>query len=174
MFLLDTNVLSELRKVGDGRADDRVTAWISGQDAASLYISVLTLMELEIGILRIERRDAEQGSRLRGWMDRHVMPEFEERTLPVDSAIALKCARLHVPDPRGERGSLTVSAGWASHEQPGPGNDTNMYAFGAAYPLGEGVQLDVQLDFGDREDNMNGNTDDEDWVQFMIGTAISF
>ena len=71
-------------------------------------------------------------------------------------------------------GSLTVSAGWASHEQPGPGNDTNMYAFGAAYPLGEGVQLDVQLDFGDREDNMNGNTDDEDWVQFMIGTAISF
>ena len=108
MFLLDTNVLSELRKVGDGRADARVTAWISGHDAASLYISALTLMELEIGILRIERRDSEQGARLRSWMDRHVLPEFLERTLPVDSAVALKCARLHVPDPptRGRHSGL--------------------------------------------------------------------
>ncbi len=109
MFLLDTNVLSELRKVGDGRADERVTAWISGQDAASFYVSVLTLMELEIGILRIERRDAEQGARLRSWMDRHVMPEFLERTLPIDSAVALKCAGLHVPDPRGERDALIAA-----------------------------------------------------------------
>ena len=109
MFLLDTNVVSELRKVGDGRADERVTAWISGQDAASFYLSVLTLMELEIGILRIERRDAEQGARLRSWMDRHVMPEFLERTLPIDSAVALKCAGLHVPDPRGERDALIAA-----------------------------------------------------------------
>ena len=97
MFLLDTNVVSELRKVGDGRADALVTAWIAAQDAASFYISALTLMELEIGSLRIERRDAGQGERLRRWMDRHVLPEFEERTLPVDSAVALTCARLHVP-----------------------------------------------------------------------------
>ncbi len=103
MFVLDTNVVSELRKVGDGRADTRVTAWISGHDAASFYVSALTLMELEIGILRMERRDAEQGRRLRHWMDRHVLPEFRERTLPVDAVVALKCARLHVPDPRAER-----------------------------------------------------------------------
>ena len=81
MFLLDTNVISELRKLGDGKADARVTAWISEQDAASFYISALTLMELEIGILRIERRDAAQGERLRSWMDQHVLPEFLERTL---------------------------------------------------------------------------------------------
>ena len=109
MFLLDTNVVSELRKVGDGKADVRVTTWISGQDAASFYISVLTLMELEIGILRMERRDPGQAERLRIWMDRHVLPEFLERTLPVDPTVALKCARLHVPDPRAERDALIAA-----------------------------------------------------------------
>ena len=109
MFVLDTNVISELRKVGDGKADVRVAAWVSDRDAASLYISALTLMELEIGILRIERRDPEQGESLRTWMDRHVLPEFLERTLPVDSAVALKCARLHVPDPRAERDALIAA-----------------------------------------------------------------
>ncbi|MCY4478239.1 MAG: type II toxin-antitoxin system VapC family toxin [Gammaproteobacteria bacterium] len=109
MFLLDTNVVSELRKAGDGRIDSRVAAWIAAQDAASFFISALTLMELEIGILRIERRDHEQGRRLRRWMDRHVLPEFAERTLPVDSSVALTCARLHVPDPRAERDALIAA-----------------------------------------------------------------
>ena len=109
MFLLDTNVISELRKLGDDKADARVVAWVAGRDATSFYISALTLMELEIGILRIERRDAAQGERLRMWMDRHVLPEFVERTLPVDSAVALKCARLHVPDPRAERDALIAA-----------------------------------------------------------------
>ena len=109
MFLLDTNVISELRKLGDGKADGRVVAWVARRDAASFYISALTLMELEIGILRIERRDAGQGERLRTWMDRHVLPEFIERTLPVDTAVALKSARLHVPDPRAERDALIAA-----------------------------------------------------------------
>lgn len=109
MFLLDTNVVSELRKVGDGRANARVVAWISRHDAASFYISAVTLMELEIGILLIERRDEVQGELLRLWMDRRILPEFEERTLPVDSAVALKCARLHVPDPRSERDVLIAA-----------------------------------------------------------------
>ena len=109
MFLLDTNVISELRKLGDGRANARVASWVSGEDAASFYISALTLMELEIGILRVERRDAGQGERLRSWMDRHVLPEFLERTLPVNAAVALKCAQLHVPDPRAERDALIAA-----------------------------------------------------------------
>ena len=109
MYLLVTNVISELRKLGDGRADARVAAWVSDRDAASFCISALTLMELEIGILRIERRDAAQGKRLRTWMDRHVLPEFLEPTLPVDSAVALKCAQLHVPDPRSERDALIAA-----------------------------------------------------------------
>ena len=109
MFLLDTNVVSELRKLGDGKADARVTAWVSEREATSFHISVLTLMELEIGILRIERRDIPQGQRLRTWMNQYALPEFHERTLPVDSAVALKCAQLHVPDPRAERNALIAA-----------------------------------------------------------------
>ena len=104
MFLLDTNVVSELRKVGDGRADAGVTAWISQQDATDFYVSALTLMELEIGILRIERRDEEQGKRLRRWMDQHVLPEFLERTLPVDSH---RCPKMYAVACAGS----TVGAG---------------------------------------------------------------
>lgn len=109
MFLLDTNVVSELRKVGDGRADPGVMAWLDRTDAAICHVSALTLMELEIGILRIARRDAAQGSRLRLWMDSRVLPEFAGRTLPVDTAVALRCARLHVPDPRAERDALIAA-----------------------------------------------------------------
>ena len=109
MFLLDTNVISELRKIGDARVDVNVANWVAKQDAGSFYISVLTLLELEIGTLRIERRDVEQGDRLREWMERHVLPEFRERILPVDPSIALKCARLHVPDPRSERDALIAA-----------------------------------------------------------------
>jgi predicted nucleic acid-binding protein len=109
MFLLDTNVLSELRKAGDGKADTNVIAWLSSVDAVSLYLSALTLMEVELGILRIERRDASQGVRLRTWMTHHVLPEFLDRTLPIDAAVALRCASLHVPDPRAERDALIAA-----------------------------------------------------------------
>ena len=109
MFVLDTNVVSELRKLGDGKAHAGVVAWVSSQDAAALYISALTLMELEIGILRVERRDGPQGKLLRRWMEEFVRPEFLERALPVDSAVALTCARLHVPNPRSERDALIAA-----------------------------------------------------------------
>ena len=132
MFLLDTNVISELRKLGDGRADERVVAWVAGRDAASFYISALTLMELEIGILRIERRDAEQGERLRTWMDRYVLPEFLERTLSVDSAVALKCARLHVPDPRSERDALIAATAMVHGMTVVTGNVADFEVTGAA------------------------------------------
>lgn len=103
MFLLDTTVISELRKAGDGKANANVTTWLARQDAAQLYISVITFMELELGILLIGRRDSAQGARLRSWLESHVLPEFSERALPVDTAVALRCARLHVPNPRPDR-----------------------------------------------------------------------
>jgi predicted nucleic acid-binding protein len=109
MFLLYTNVLSELRKVGDGKADANLIAWVESVDAATLYLSAMTLMEIELGILQIERRDVAQGARLRTWMTHHVLPEFLERTLPVDAAVALRCASLHVPDPRAERDALIAA-----------------------------------------------------------------
>jgi len=88
---------------------ERVTAWLSGSNAASFYISAITLMELEISILRVERRDRPQGNLLRAWMDRHVMPEFSDRTLPIDTAVVLRCANLHVPDPHSERDALIAA-----------------------------------------------------------------
>jgi len=103
MYLLDTNVVSELRKAGDGKADANVVAWFADKDEAALFVSAVTLMELELGILRIERRDTSQGARLRTWMREHVLPVFAERTLPIDTPVALRCAKLHVPDPRPER-----------------------------------------------------------------------
>jgi predicted nucleic acid-binding protein len=109
MYLLDTNVISELRKVGDGKADAAVVAWVSGVDAGEMFISALTLMELEIGILRAERRDPAQGARLRTWFETQVCPEFEDRTLSIDIAIARRCARLHVPDPKSERDALIAA-----------------------------------------------------------------
>ena len=109
MYLLDTNVLSELRKAGDGKADPKVVAWLSSVDAANFYVSVISLMELEVGILRVERRDSPQGERLRTWMRTRVLPEFSERTLPIDQTVALRCARLHVPDPRPERDAYVAA-----------------------------------------------------------------
>ena len=109
MFLLDTNVVSELRKAGDGRADGKVIAWLSSVDAGILYLSFITLLEIELGVLRIERRDVVQGARLRTWMIDHILPEFLDRILPVDAAVALRCAPLHVPDPRSERDALIAA-----------------------------------------------------------------
>jgi predicted nucleic acid-binding protein len=103
MYLLDTNVISELRKAGSNKADPNVINWLSDLDASTFYISAVTVMELELGILRVGRRDAAQGSLLRTWMDSRVLPEFTDRTLPIDEVVALRCAQLHVPDPRPER-----------------------------------------------------------------------
>ena len=102
MFLLDTNVISELRKAGDGKADANVVAWLSSMDATTFYLSAITLMEIELGILRIERRDPAQGARLRAWMDQHILPEFADRTLPVDTAVALRCCLLYTSDAADE------------------------------------------------------------------------
>ncbi|MES2980005.1 MAG: type II toxin-antitoxin system VapC family toxin [Pseudomonadota bacterium] len=109
MFVLDTNVVSELRKVRLGRADANVRAWTETVDAANLFISAVTIMELELGVLSIERKDATQGAMLRSWLEQHVMPEFSARTLSVDTAVAQRCARLHVPDKRGERDALIAA-----------------------------------------------------------------
>ena len=106
MFLLDTNVVSELRKA---QADNKVVAWARSVAAPSLFLSAITVLELETGILRIERRDPAQGGLLRSWLDNHVMPAFAGRILAVDSAVALRCARLHVPDRSNECDALIAA-----------------------------------------------------------------
>ena len=109
MFILDTNVVSELRKVKAGKADKGVSAWADSVDAASLFLSAITILELEQGVLLVERRDAVQGVLLRSWLERYVLPEFENRVLPIDATVARRCAGLHVPDPRSERDALIAA-----------------------------------------------------------------
>lgn len=108
-FLLDTNVVSELRKIGDGKADPNVVAWIEAEDAIRFYISAITILELERGVLGVQRRDARQGARLRSWLDDRVRPEFAGRILPIDDAVATRCAHLHVPDRRNEADALIAA-----------------------------------------------------------------
>ena len=102
-YILDADVLSEFRKIGDGRADPNVMAWAATVDAVELHLSVITLMEIELGILRLERRDPSQAARLRAWFGGKVLPEFAGRVLPVDEAVALRAAVLHVPNPQSDR-----------------------------------------------------------------------
>lgn len=109
MFVLDTNVVSELRKANTGKADANVVAWANSVLPASLFLSTISILELEMGILLIERRDQEQAKMLRNWLENQVLPTFEERILVVDTAVARQCARLHVPDPCSERDALIAA-----------------------------------------------------------------
>ncbi|MGB3289673.1 MAG: type II toxin-antitoxin system VapC family toxin [Burkholderiaceae bacterium] len=109
MFLLDTNVVSELRKVRLGRADKNVAQWADSVDAVDLYLSVISIQELELGILLVERRDPVQGAIFRAWLENHVLPAFAGRILSVDTAVAQRCAALHVPDPGPAMDSLIAA-----------------------------------------------------------------
>jgi predicted nucleic acid-binding protein len=100
MLLLDTNVVSELRKVRLGNADPNVARWSETLDTADLFISAVTIHELAIGVLLAERRAPPQGAAFRQWLERQVMSAFEGRILPVDLAVARRAAQLHVPDPQ--------------------------------------------------------------------------
>ena len=112
MYILDTNVISELRKAR--KRHQNVRKWAERLPSASLYISVISLLELEMGILLIDRRDKdrrdkEQGAILRAWMDRHVLPTFSGRILAIDTAVAQRCATLHVSNPRSDRDALIAA-----------------------------------------------------------------
>jgi toxin FitB len=107
MFLLDTNVVSELRKARAGKANMGVSNWAAGVPAALMFVSVVSLDELEHGVLLAERKDPEKGAVLRAWLDEsvlpafadRVLPAFADRVLPVDTETALRSAALHVPNP---------------------------------------------------------------------------
>jgi hypothetical protein len=107
MFLLDTNVISELRRLD--KADRNVVAWANAQSATSFFISAVSIFEIELGALLIARKDQVQGNALRTWIDRQVLPRFEGRVLAIDTAVAQRCARLHVPDPRADRDALIAA-----------------------------------------------------------------
>jgi predicted nucleic acid-binding protein len=107
MYILDTNVISELRKAKKTHAN--VKKWAGRVPSASLYISVISVLELEIGILLVDRRDKKQGAVLRAWMDLHVLPTFSSRILAIDTDVAQRCATLHVPNPHSDRDALIAA-----------------------------------------------------------------
>jgi predicted nucleic acid-binding protein len=103
MYLLDTNVVSELREPRSRPADRRVLRWARSVPAHDLYLSVVSILELQLGMLQIERRDPIQGEILRVWIKGKILSRFAGKILPIDTEIAQRCAALHVPDPRSER-----------------------------------------------------------------------
>jgi predicted nucleic acid-binding protein len=109
MYVLDTNVVSELRKAKEGKSNKHVKAWAESVPPSSLFLSAVTILELELGVLLIERRDSAQGAMLRAWLDTRVLPTFSDRVLPIDADVARRCARLHVPDPQSERDALIAA-----------------------------------------------------------------
>ncbi len=109
MYLLDTNVVSELRKAGAGKANAKVVAWAGSVVSVEMFLSAITILELETGILLVERRDPTQGKMLRRWLETQVLPAFGERILPIDTQVAVRCAGLHVPDPRPDRDALIAA-----------------------------------------------------------------
>ena len=111
MFLLDTNVISELRR--PEKADRNVVAWASTVPAASFFLSAISILEIELGTLLSARKDVAQGAVLRAWIDGQILPRFEGRILAIDTAVAQRCARLHVPDPRAERDALIAATAMA-------------------------------------------------------------
>jgi hypothetical protein len=107
MFVLDTNVIAELRR--PDRANPKVVAWAAAIPTVQFYLSAISLLEIERGALQVARKDPVQGKVLRSWIEGQILPRFESRILAVDSAVALRCARLHVPDPRSERDALIAA-----------------------------------------------------------------
>lgn len=95
-WLIDTNVLSELRK-GD-RMDRGVRAWIEGVDVDDLYTSVLAIGEIRRGIEGLRRRDPASASAIEQWLLR-MLESFDERVVPVDARVADRWGVLGVPDP---------------------------------------------------------------------------
>jgi len=109
MFILDTNVVSELRKVRSGRAHPAVADWSRSVLPGQLFLSAITVLELELGVLLLARRDPEQAAPLRAWLDHAVLPTFAERVLPIDATVALRCAAMHLPYPQSERDALIAA-----------------------------------------------------------------
>ena len=107
MFLLDTNVLSELR-VGKANPSADVRRWAASVPGNQLYLSAISVLELETGVLLMERKDAQQGQMLRSWL-RGVMREFSSQVLPFGSTTAVLCAAMHVPDRRPDRDGMIAA-----------------------------------------------------------------
>ena len=94
MFLLDTGIVLELRKAKSGKSDAGLAAWAGSIARQKLFISALSLLEIENAAARLGRKDRAAGLAVREWIDNAVMPAFEGRMLPVDATIVRRRAQL--------------------------------------------------------------------------------
>lgn len=109
LYLLDTNVISELRKSRSRSVDRNVYDWAKALPQSSMFSSVICFLELELGVLLVERRDKAQGTVLRAWLEKRVLTSFAERVLPVDLEVARRAAGLHVPNPCSHRDAMIAA-----------------------------------------------------------------
>ncbi len=107
MYLLDTNVISALRR--PDKAASLLKEWAANVPASRFYLSVISILEIEHGVLLKMRKDKKQGAVLRSWVDDEILPRFEGRILSIDVDVTLQCAKLHVPDPQPERDALIAA-----------------------------------------------------------------
>ena len=107
MYLLDTNVISELRH-GKPQQSQAVRAWAADKEMSRLFLSAITVLELEKGVQALERKLPPQGSALRDWLNR-VKTAFADRILPFTQDTAVLCACLHFPNPKPERDAMVAA-----------------------------------------------------------------
>ena len=107
MYLLDTNVISELRH-GKPQQSPAVRAWAADKDMSRLFLSAITVLELEKGVQALERKQPPQGSALRDWLDR-VKTAFADRILPFNEDTAVLCSAMHFPQPKPERDAMIAA-----------------------------------------------------------------
>ncbi|MCW9732591.1 type II toxin-antitoxin system VapC family toxin [Avibacterium sp. 20-15] len=98
MYFIDTNVLSEIRKIKSGKANQGVINWLSEINEQQIYTNIIVMMELERGILAKERKDPWQGKILRQWFEHTIKTGFSNRILHLNDKTAKICATLHIPD----------------------------------------------------------------------------
>jgi hypothetical protein len=114
MYLLDTNVLSEMRKASrmkesSPRMDGRVEKWVASASPSDLHLSVVSILELERGFHLLRRRDPAQAELILLWVRNGLLPSFDGRILGVDLDIVQCCAGLSIPNPIDYRNSLIAA-----------------------------------------------------------------
>ena len=129
MFLLDTNILSELRR--PHKANPHVLQWAAKSNLCDMYLSVISILEIEMGILRVQRHDVAQANILFDWLESHILRQFQGRILDVDIAVARCCAALHIPNPQAERDALIAATALTHHLTVVTRNTKDFIATGA-------------------------------------------
>lgn len=115
MYLLDTNIVSEMRKVKLGKAHPNFVAWFASVSSQDIFINATVLMEVERGVLQKERKDVRQGAVLRAWFDGVILPTFYGKILPIDDKTAQICAKLHIPDHAPENDAWIAASAMQHH-----------------------------------------------------------